>query len=127
VVRCNSLFRNILRLTPCESRFCEGMRRPATLNSREFNILTRNDEKRLGIPCATNFTLFKILAVKYCATRTTPRFSAKSMISVDRRGGDIPSTKISRVAPCTHERRVPRLNGERSGKRGGGSRQPALY
>ena len=127
MVRCNSLFRNTLRITHSESRFCAEFERHEVPNSCVFNILTHNDEKRLGISRATNFTLFKILAVKYCATRTTPRFSAKSMISVDRRGGDIPSTKISRVAPCTHERRVPRLNGERSGKRGGGSRQPALY
>jgi hypothetical protein len=66
-VQPNSLFRSILHLTHCDSIFCAESDRHEKHNSCVFNILTHNDEKRLQNPGATNFTLFKILAVKYCA------------------------------------------------------------
>lgn len=63
--RSNSLFRNILPLTPLESRFCAAPPTPEPRNSNQSNILQVRAEKRTHQSDRANSLFGNILPVKY--------------------------------------------------------------
>lgn len=67
--RAKSLFRKILAISPCGSRFCEETSRPLRSNPLRMNILRESWKKTRRNLYAAKSLFWKILAVSPCGSR----------------------------------------------------------